>query len=90
VSKRRHTLGLSSYMLNETLCETKTFPLYSLCRNAVWKCRPATPKESEEFAKTGSMVARCSHVGNQEFTTCEPVEPVTCKVTSLCFTRAIQ
>ncbi|KDR23192.1 Hemocytin, partial [Zootermopsis nevadensis] len=50
-----------------------------LCRNAVWECQPATPQESEEFPKTGAMVAGCSHVENQEFTTCEPVEPVTCK-----------
>ncbi|PNF36643.1 hypothetical protein B7P43_G19101, partial [Cryptotermes secundus] len=50
-----------------------------LCRNAVWECRPATPEESEEFPKTGALLAGCSHEGNQEFTTCEPVEPVTCK-----------
>lgn len=47
----------------------------------MWECQPATPQESEEFPKTGAMVAGCSHVENQEFTTCEPVEPVTCKVT---------
>ena len=58
--------------------------LYSLCHNALWQCRLATPQESEEFPKTGAMIAGCSHVGNQEFTTCEPVEPVTCKVFSYC------
>jgi hypothetical protein len=71
-------------MLNKTLNSTKTFPLYSLCRNGLWECRPATPQESEEFPKTGAMAAGCSRIGNQEFTTCEPVEPVTCKVTALC------
>jgi hypothetical protein len=50
-----------------------------LCHNALWQCRLATPQESEEFPKTGAMIAGCSRVGNQEFTTCEPVEPVTCK-----------
>ena len=58
--------------------------LYSLCRNALWQCRLATPVESEEFPKTGPMIAGCSRVGNQEFTTCEPVEPVTCKVFPCC------
>jgi len=60
------------------------FFLYSLCLNALWQCRLATPQESEEFPKTGAMIAGCSRVGNQEFTTCEPVEPVTCKVFSYC------
>ncbi|XP_069683352.1 hemocytin isoform X2 [Periplaneta americana] len=50
-----------------------------LCRNALWECRPATAEESQEFPKKGSMMTACSRVGNQEFTTCEPAEPVTCK-----------
>jgi len=58
----------------------KKFAVYSLCRNALWECRPATPQESEKFPRMEAMIAGCSHVGNQEFTTCEPVEPVTCKV----------
>jgi hypothetical protein len=78
------TVGSTSDMSNETLPQIKTFPLYSLCRNAAWECRPATPQESEEFPKTGAMVAGCSRVENQEFTTCEPVDPVTCKVNALC------
>ncbi|KAJ9596531.1 hypothetical protein L9F63_012430, partial [Diploptera punctata] len=49
------------------------------CHGALWECRPATPKESEEFPKSGGMKAMCSATRNEEFTTCEPVEPITCK-----------
>jgi hypothetical protein len=61
-------------------CLNKNSVLYSVCLNALWQCRLATPEESKEFPKTGAMIAGCGPVGNQEFTTCEPVEPVTCKV----------
>lgn len=49
------------------------------CANAVWNCRPATDDELGKYPEASDLKAVCSAAGNQEFTTCEPAEPTTCK-----------
>lgn len=62
------------------LLQGKHFKNFSTCVNAQWTCRPATPGEMIEYPRTTDLKAMCSATENKEFTTCEPVEPVTCKV----------
>nr|CAH7739498.1 unnamed protein product [Callosobruchus chinensis] len=49
------------------------------CMNAIWQCTPATPQEITEFPRSEDIKTKCDASKNFEFTTCENVEPVTCK-----------
>lgn len=51
----------------------------STCLNAVWNCRRAYPNEIKEYPRASDSKSKCKASDNFEFTTCEPVEPVTCK-----------
>lgn len=50
----------------------------STCTNARWACRPATKLEIDRDYENGHQ--KCNESLNEEFTTCEPSEPKTCKV----------
>ncbi|KAG8236359.1 hypothetical protein J437_LFUL016579, partial [Ladona fulva] len=50
-----------------------------ICKNALWDCHHATPQDMKDFPSVESLRVTCSAVNNEEFTDCEPVEPVTCK-----------
>uniref|UniRef100_A0AAR5QHC1 Hemocytin n=1 Tax=Dendroctonus ponderosae TaxID=77166 RepID=A0AAR5QHC1_DENPD len=45
------------------------------CLNGLWRCKLATVQEIQSFPKANDLKAKW----NFEFTTCEDVEPVTCK-----------
>lgn len=62
--------------------EVSNFILFlpSTCTNAVWKCYAATPSDLEKYPKASDLKNLCDASKNMEFTSCEPVEPVTCKV----------
>ncbi|CAG9772868.1 unnamed protein product [Ceutorhynchus assimilis] len=49
------------------------------CSNAIWKCRLALPQEILDFPRANDLKAKCDSSRFFEFTTCEDVEPVTCK-----------
>lgn len=49
------------------------------CINAIWDCREAGPEEILKYPKSSDLKAVCSATRRQEFTTCEPVEPKTCR-----------
>ncbi|XP_050302983.1 hemocytin [Anthonomus grandis grandis] len=49
------------------------------CLNANWNCRLATQKDILAFPRANDLKAKCDNSRNFEFTTCEDVEPVTCK-----------
>lgn len=59
------------------------FICHSTCVNAIWQCKLATPEETEDFPKASDLRNKCNSSNNMEFTTCEPVEPVTCKVSEV-------
>ncbi|KAK6627245.1 hypothetical protein RUM44_009722 [Polyplax serrata] len=50
---------------------------YCTCTNARWACRPATKLEIDRDYENGHQ--KCNESLNEEFTTCEPSEPKTCK-----------
>lgn len=52
----------------------------STCINAQWNCNPASSLELRDYPNANDIKTRCSAVDNLEFTTCESVEPTTCKV----------
>ncbi|KAF7263559.1 hypothetical protein GWI33_001874, partial [Rhynchophorus ferrugineus] len=49
------------------------------CLNALWHCKLATVQEIQEYPRANDLKAKCDASRNFEFTTCEDVEPVTCK-----------
>lgn len=53
---------------------------FSTCVNALWSCRTALPTDADDYPKASDIKTKCSAFDNLEFTTCEPVEPMTCKV----------
>lgn len=56
------------------------FLYYSTCIGAAWECRPATPEEIVAYPRAADIKDKCSAAKNEEFTTCEPAAPLTCKV----------
>ncbi|XP_063975011.1 hemocytin [Diachasmimorpha longicaudata] len=48
------------------------------CVGGLWTCRPATKEEIEEYPPV-TLKTICSASRNQEATSCEPVEPRTCR-----------
>lgn len=64
------------WMIHFELCS-------SSCINAIWQCKLATPEEMKDFPQANDLRNKCDASKNMEFTTCEPVEPVTCKVSRL-------
>ncbi|KAJ8974052.1 hypothetical protein NQ317_002298, partial [Molorchus minor] len=54
-------------------------PEICTCVNAVWQCHLASPEDLKNFPKASDLQSMCNAGTNMEFTTCEPVEPVTCK-----------
>lgn len=59
------------------------------CVNAQWHCREATEVEVKEHPSAGDLKSRCDAAGNFEFTMCENVEPVTCKVENFVFSTKV-
>ncbi|XP_030749920.1 hemocytin [Sitophilus oryzae] len=49
------------------------------CLHAIWQCKLATIAEIQDFPRANDLKAKCDSSRNFEFTTCEDVEPVTCK-----------
>jgi von Willebrand factor len=49
------------------------------CQNARWSCVEAKTDDSTKYPAASDMTSKCSAVKNEVFTTCEPVEPLTCK-----------
>lgn len=47
--------------------------------NARWNCRKALPTDADDYPRANDIKGKCSAFDNLEFTTCEPVEPRTCK-----------
>lgn len=50
-----------------------------MCINALWSCHPATKEEISMYPKWAERKTVCSATKNQEFTTCEPAVPTTCR-----------
>lgn len=50
---------------------------FSTCTNAKWKCKEAIGDDKEKYPPAMDLRNKC--LANEEFTTCEPAEPVTCK-----------
>ncbi|CAG9836626.1 unnamed protein product [Diabrotica balteata] len=49
------------------------------CVSAVWECFEATQEDIEMYPSSELVQNKCNASANLEFTTCEPVEPLTCK-----------
>lgn len=49
------------------------------CVNAMWNCRLALPTDAHDYPRANDLKGKCNTRDNFEFTTCEPVEPKTCK-----------
>ncbi|XP_017781781.1 PREDICTED: hemocytin [Nicrophorus vespilloides] len=49
------------------------------CINAQWTCKPAKPDEIKQFPRASDLKSKCNATRNFVFTTCESVEPTTCK-----------
>lgn len=49
------------------------------CHAGKWNCVTARPGDAERYPAADSIMTRCSAAKNEEFSTCEPTEPVTCK-----------
>lgn len=49
------------------------------CAGGIWNCRPATKDEIRDFPSALDLKSVCSAAKNQEITTCEPVQPQTCR-----------
>jgi hypothetical protein len=60
-----------------------SFECLSICNGARWECRPATRDEIVTYPRAQDIKDKCNAVKNEEFTTCESTEPVTCKVSSI-------
>ncbi|XP_068082174.1 hemocytin [Anabrus simplex] len=53
-------------------------PQLCTCTNADWSCEPASKTDVDKYPST-FLKDTCSAAKNEEFTTCEPPEPITCK-----------
>lgn len=53
---------------------------FSECSNAMWECYPADEEDKKIYPNSDLVQNKCNASANLEFTTCEPVEPITCKV----------
>lgn len=51
----------------------------STCTTATWKCREAIGDEVTKFPPASDIRSKCLDINNEEFTTCESSEPVTCR-----------
>jgi von Willebrand factor len=49
------------------------------CTGGKWICIEANERDAMNFPPAVEMSKKCSPMRNEEFTTCEPAEPVTCK-----------
>lgn len=49
------------------------------CASGVWNCQPATLDEIDDYPAAADLKSVCSAAGNQELSTCLPVEPKTCR-----------
>ncbi|KAL1513261.1 hypothetical protein ABEB36_002690 [Hypothenemus hampei] len=49
------------------------------CLNGLWQCSLAKNEDIEKFPRANDLQAKCDASKNFEYTTCEDVEPVTCK-----------
>ncbi|XP_046389468.1 hemocytin isoform X2 [Ischnura elegans] len=54
-------------------------PELCTCTNALWDCHFATKRDLKEFPSAEELRASCRAANNEEFTHCEPMEPITCK-----------
>ncbi|XP_056642321.1 hemocytin [Diorhabda sublineata] len=54
-------------------------PELCTCIDAVWDCYEADEAEIKMYPSSDLVQNKCNGSLNMEFTTCEPVEPVTCK-----------
>lgn len=61
----------------------------SICLNAKWNCRAATSEEVALYPKENNVQTICDSSKNKEFTTCEPIAPLTCKVNMLLSNKLI-
>lgn len=52
---------------------------FSTCYGAKWNCREALDGEADKFPPASNLKNKCQLSVNEEFTTCEPTELVTCK-----------
>lgn len=44
-----------------------------------WKCAEAKVDDAKKYPPAGDISKKCSSANNEIFTTCEPIEPKTCK-----------
>lgn len=56
-----------------------TFSNISTCFGAEWKCIEATASDKDKYPPAADIRNQCLVDNNQEFTTCKPVEPKSCK-----------
>ncbi|GLH02043.1 Hemocytin [Gryllus bimaculatus] len=54
-------------------------PQLCTCTNANWICRPASSEEIKLYPDIGTMKYNCSARNNEEYTSCLPSTPLTCK-----------
>jgi hypothetical protein len=62
---------------------------FSTCNMAHWQCAPASEGDLRNFPEYATPKVECNDALNLEFTTCEPEEPLTCKVYVFIFTIII-
>uniref|UniRef100_A0A7G3AKI1 Putative hemolectin isoform b n=1 Tax=Lutzomyia longipalpis TaxID=7200 RepID=A0A7G3AKI1_LUTLO len=49
------------------------------CSGATWDCVEAKDGDAEKYPAAADIRSKCLASNNEEFTTCEPIEPITCK-----------
>ncbi|XP_059615285.1 hemocytin [Phlebotomus argentipes] len=49
------------------------------CSSAKWDCAEANDEDATKYPPAADIRSKCLASNNEEFTTCEPPEPVTCK-----------
>lgn len=52
---------------------------FSTCIGAKWKCKEALDGDSEKYPPAANIRNKCRTTENEIFTTCEPVDIITCK-----------
>ena len=52
---------------------------HSTCKGAKWSCKEATESDKLKYPAASDVRSRCRSDYNEEFTTCEPAEPMTCR-----------
>lgn len=53
--------------------------LISICSGGKWLCDEAMDGDDLKYPPSADQQSKCLSTKNEEFTTCEPVEPMTCK-----------